>query len=510
MYFCIHSAINKFNIHYNSLIFIFFLLNITPIMRNIPLIGRIAEKKILDNALLSDQAEMIAVTGRRRIGKTFLVKSVYREKIDFEVTGIQHATRREQLRNFMLQIPQLSGGNVPQTEPRDWLEAFYYLARFLEARKKTEKWIVFLDELPWLATHKSGFLKGLGWFWNSWAVHQPVVVVICGSAASWMIKHVVYNKGGLHNRITRRIYLDPFDLAETELFLKAGNIHLDRYQILHLYMAMGGVPHYLQQIEAGKSAAQNIDAICFSKNGLLQDEFPKLYASLFETPDIHVRIIRTLAGKKMGMTRAEIVQISRIPDGGSLSTAIEELLHSGFISFSHPFGKKKKEGLYRLTDEYSLFYLQFMENYRQEGTGIWQQLSKTQAYISWAGYAFENICLKHLPQIKRALGISGILTSTSSFFRKGTSDREGIQIDLLIDRNDHAINICEIKFYGAEITIDKAAAMAYRNKMAAFSEATHTHKQLFLTLISTFGVRENQYSTGLLDASLTMEDLFEK
>lgn len=456
----------------------------------------------------SPKAEMISVIGRRRVGKTFLVKSVYQEKIDFEITGIQHATRREQLRNFMLQISKYSGGSFPLTEPKDWLEAFYLLSKFLELKKKPGKMIVFLDELPWLATHKSGFLKGLSWFWNSWATNQPIVVVICGSAASWMIKNVVHNKGGLHNRITKRIYLKPFGLAETERFFKAKNLNFDRYQILHLYMAMGGVPHYLDEIETGKSAAQNIDAICFSENGLLWDEFPKLYASLFENSEVHVRIIRALAGKQKGLTRSEIVVNSRLPEGGGASTVIGELLHSGFISTYQPFGKKKKDTLYRLTDEFSLFYLQFMENNRQEGAGIWQQLSKTQAYLTWAGYAFENICLKHIPQIKKALGISGVYSTASSFFKKGNEEEEGIQFDLLMDRNDHVINICEIKFYGAEVTIDKAMAMDYRNKMAAFKEATRTSKQVFLTMITTFGVKQNQYSLGLVDASLTMDDLF--
>jgi AAA+ ATPase superfamily predicted ATPase len=477
-------------------------------MKRIPLIGRIEEKRILESALQSSKAEMISVIGRRRIGKTFLVKSVYQEKIDFEITGIQHATRSEQLRNFMLQLSKYSGGAFPMTEPKDWLEAFYLLTKFLEGKKKQGKMIVFLDEIPWLATHKSGFLKGLSWFWNSWAVNQPIVVVICGSAASWMIKNVVHDKGGLHNRITKRIYLKPFDLAETELFFQSKKLHFERYQILHLFMAMGGVPHYLDQIEAGKSAAQNIDAICFSENGLLWDEFPKLYASLFENSNVHVRIVRALAGKQKGLTRSEIVQSSRLPEGGGVTTVIAELLHSGFISTYQPFGKKKKDTLYRLTDEFSLFYLQFMEDNRQEGAGIWQQLSKTQAYISWAGYAFENICLKHIPQIKKALGISGVYATASSFYKKGTGEEEGVQFDLLIDRKDHVINICEIKFYGAEITIDKAMALEYRNKMAAFKEASRTRKQLFLTMITTFGVKQNQYSLGLVDASLTMDDLF--
>lgn len=481
-------------------------------MKNNPLIGRLEEKKILENALQSLKAEMVSVIGRRRVGKTFLVKSVYENKLGFDITGIQHATRREQLRNFMMQIAKYADGSFPITEPKDWLEAFYLLSKFLELKPKTEneKQIIFLDELPWLATHKSGFLKGLGWFWNSWAVNQPIVVVICGSAASWMIKNVIHDKGGLHNRITKRIYLKPFDLWETGQFFKAKNINFDPYQLLHIYMAIGGVPHYLDEIEGGKSASQNIDALCFSENGLLWDEFPKLYSALFDNSKAHVQVIRALARKQKGLTRSEIVQGTPLSEGGSISTVIEELLHSGFISVYLPFGKKKKEGLYRLTDEFSLFYLQFMENNRLGGANIWHQMSKTQAYVSWAGYAFENICFKHLAQIKKALGISGVYATAASYFKKGTEGEDGTQIDLLIDRNDHVINICEIKFYSAEVTIDKVTSLNYRNKIAAFKESTQTRKQVFLTMITTFGVKQNSYSQGLVDASLTMDDLFEK
>ena len=474
------------------------------------LIGRIEEIKILNNAFQSSKAEMVAVIGRRRVGKTFLVKSVYENKIDFEITGIQHATRSEQLRNFIIQISKYSDGSFPITEPRDWLEAFYLLSKFLEIKQESEKNVIFLDELPWLATHKSGFLKGLGWFWNSWAVNQNIVVVICGSAASWMIKNVVHDKGGLHNRITKRIYLKPFNLLETETFLKSKSLNFDHYQILQLYMALGGVPHYLDEIEGGKSATQNIDSICFSENGLLWDEFSKLYAALFDNSEAHIKIVRALANKQKGLTRTEIVANTDLSEGGAISTIIDELQHSGFITAYLPFGKMKKDSLYRLTDEFSLFYFQFMENNRFGGVNVWQQLSKTQPYITWAGYAFESICLKHIIQIKKALGISGIFSTASSYFKKGTKEEKGIQYDLLIDRNDHTITLCEIKFYGAEFTIDKATAMEYRNKMATFKETTKTRKQTFLTMITTFGLKQNQYSLGLVDASLTMDDLFEK
>jgi len=475
---------------------------------NIPLVGRKEEQKILQSALNSPKAEMVSVIGRRRVGKTFLVNTVYQGKIDFEITGVQYASREEQLQNFMIQLSKYSQGSFPLAMPKNWIEAFHFLSKMLEMKRKDEKMVVFLDELPWLATRKSGFLKGLSWFWNSWAVHQKIVLVICGSAASWMIKKVVHHKGGLHNRITKRLSLKPFTLAETEAFLQAKNIRFERYQILHLYMAMGGVPHYLDEIEGGKSAAQNINRICFSENGLLYDEFSKLYSSLFEESKSHIKIIRALAEKRKGLTRSEIISHTRLPEGGGTSEVLEELIHSGFVSMYYPFGKKKKDSLYRLTDEYSLFYIRFIEKNRSEERGLWEQLSQTQTYTSWAGYAFESICLKHVYNIKKALQILGIYSNASGFYKKGNADEGGVQIDLLIDRSDHVINLCEIKFYTDQYTLNKATANELRQKITRFKIATNTKKQVFLTLVTTFGTVQNQYSIGLVDSAVSLEELF--
>ena len=365
--------------------------------------------------------------------------------------------------------------------------------------------------MPWLAAAKSDFLTGLSFFWNSWAVNQNVVLVICGSAASWMIEKVVNNRGGLHNRITKRIFLEPFNLAETKAYLNSRNIYFKPYQIIELYMALGGVPHYLKEVKAGKSPIQNIDEICFSKNGLLREEFLRLYPALFANADRHIMVIRTLAATRQGLTRQKIIKNSDLSEGGNTSKVLQELEQSGFISAYFPFGKKKKDKIYRLTDEYSLFYLQFIE-YGKPDAGAeasgWQHLSQTQTYKTWSGYAYENICLKHLPQIKKALGISGIYATASTFIKKGTATKKGTQIDLLIDRNDKVINIFEIKFYNTEFTITKSYADNLREKARIFQETTKTRKHLMLTLITTFGLKANQHSLGLIEKVLALEDLF--
>ncbi|MEZ4885690.1 MAG: ATP-binding protein [Chitinophagales bacterium] len=473
------------------------------------LIGRQKEQEQLQKAWTSKRAEMVAVIGRRRVGKTFLVRSFFDYTFDFEITGIQDAPQKEQLKNFKIQLEKVSITTSPTTQPKDWLDAFVLLIRHLESLEEDKRKVVFLDELPWLATNKSGFLRALGYFWNSWADRQNIVLIICGSAASWMIQKVVNNKGGLHNRITKRIFLKPFDLPETEAFLKAREVFLDRYQILQLYMAMGGIPHYLSEIEAGLSATQNIDQICFSDAGILHDEFSRLYPALFENADNHIAVIRALAQKNSGLTRQELIQHTPLSDGGGLSKVLEELTASGFISKYYPFGRKKRKLLYRLTDEYSLFYLYFIENKVHEEENIWQKMSQTQSWKTWSGYAYENICLKHVPQIKKSIGISGIYSESAAFYQKATENAEGAQIDLVIDRNDHVINLFEIKFYKEEFTLTKEYASKLRKKMGVFQQVTKTKKQLFYMMVTTFGLKKNQHSIGLITKDLTLDDLFE-
>lgn len=471
-------------------------------------IGRKKELEILRKALQSDESEMVAVIGRRRVGKTFLVRTAYAEHLAFEITGIQNASTVEQLKNFAIRIRDFFGEKSLKTTPRNWMDAFELLMRLLDQNQKPEKIVLFFDELPWLSTHKSGFLNALSFFWNSWATRRNVIIAICGSAASWMIQKVIYHKGGLHNRVTKRIDLQPFNLQETEDFLLSRQVRFDRYQMLLLYMAMGGIPHYLKEIESGKSAVQNIDTICFSNTGLLRDEFSKLYPALFEHSDNHIAVVRALAQKWKGMSRQEIATTARLPNGGGLSGVLEELVGSGFVGSYYPFGKKKKDTLYRLTDEYSLFYLQFIETNRTPGKSVWTSLSQTQAFKSWSGYAFESICIKHLPQIEKALSIMGVHSEASGFIHRGNSDYPGLQIDLVLDRKDHVINLFEMKFYNEPWAISKSEALSLREQIVRFKALTKTNKQIFLTAVTPFGLHKNEHCLGLIDSEVMMDDLF--
>ena len=405
-------------------------------------------------------------------------------------------------------------GIQPQ-RPSSWSEAFRQLEQFMESSIKKEKpgkRVVFLDELPWLNTPRSGFLSSVEHFWNSWGSRQiDFILVICGSAASWMLQNIVRAKGGLHNRLTRQIRLLPFTLSESELFLKSRSVDLTPLQIVELYMAMGGIPHYLKQTEPGLSAAQIIDKVCFSSQGLLREEFDKLYVSLFDESDQNQKIVKTLAKKRRGLTRGEILQSISLGSGGSASRRLEELEESGFIQSQIPFGKKVNDTLYRLSDEYSLFYLDWISKLgkRSPGDGYWLSQQNAPRRRAWAGYAFENLCLKHAQRLKAALGVAGVETIEAPWRYQPAAKSEipGAQIDLLIDRRDNTINVCEMKFSETEFTIDKKYAGDLRRKLDVFRRVTGTRKNVFLTMVTTFGVVNNAYAKELVANSLTLEDL---
>lgn len=469
------------------------------------IVGRSEEKSVLKDAYESIEPQFLAITGRRRVGKTYLIRTFFESKIDFDFSGILNASYRQQLSNFHLSLTTQFPTPLSDEPPRNWQEAFYFLSQHLKRIRKGKRIVVFIDEMPWLATHRSNFLMGLDWFWNTWATKHNVLLIVCGSATSWMIHHLFNNRGGLHNRVTKRVHLAPFNLKETQEYLAYHKIVLSQYQILQLYMSMGGIPYYLKEVRVGESAVQAMDRICFQRNGLLAGEFENLYKALFLHWELHEKIIRALAQKMRGLRRDELLSVVGLKDGGTFTKILKELEWCDFIASTQPFGKKKKDALYRLQDEYSIFYLKFIEGKDRVN---WKQLSGSQSWKSWSGFAFESICIKHAEQIKAALGVASVYCEVSSFQSIGDETREGVQIDLLIDRRDHVINVCEAKFYDKPIAITKALVQEMRHKIALFQERSKTRKVLFPTLITTFGIVPNESSIGFIQQVVRMEDLY--
>lgn len=481
------------------------------------IIGRIPELEILERISVSTQAEFLAVYGRRRIGKTYLISEYFKNKgYYFELTGAKEAPLKTQLNNFREEFADAFYAGVKQEMPNSWQEAFNQLRRKAKELNPDKKIILFLDELPWLASRRSSILSSLEHVWNRYLSRlNNVILIVCGSAASWMLQKIIYNKGGLYGRLTAEIHLKPFTLGETELYFKAKGITLDRKQIIELYLAFGGVAKYLANVKKGKSSSAIISESCFSQNGALLQEFPKLYESLFEKPQQHIAIINSLATKKSGMTQDEIIQSTGISSGGGLTRLLHELEDSGFILEMSEFSRKKKEARYRLIDEYSLFYLAWIKpaldsQLKNIAPNYWQSIQNSPAYTAWAGYAFEGICLKHVDKIMEALKISVVArtSSTWSYKPRKDDDQKGAQIDLVIDRADRCINLCEIKFCNDIFLVKNNYADNLRYKKSCFQEQTQTKKSLFTTLITTYGATINPSYLASIDNQLTMDVLF--
>ncbi len=464
-------------------------------------IGRKSELNTLQLAINSGKSELIAIYGRRRVGKTFLIRETFKKEIVFEVSGIPDGSYNQQLTNFFNKIVEKSNNFKNRNVPKDWLEAFNLLGEYISGLKTLEKKVIFIDELPWMHTPKSNFISLFSHFWNDYCTKRDdLVVVVCGSAASFMINKVIKDKKGLHNRISYPIRLLPFNLYETELFLKSKRVNLGRYDYLQVYMAIGGIPHYLDKLLPGDSVATAIDRLCFQQGGLLVDEFNIVFASLFKSSSNHEKIVETLATSKKELTRDEIVSKTGLSSGGGLTRTLNELSESGFITEYKPFNKVKKEALFRLSDEYSLFFIKYIKNNSDDS---WTTLFKSRSYLSWGGLAFESVCLKHVSQIQRALGIGGVSANSSSW------RNQNAQIDLVIDRSDNCINLCEMKFSVSEFNISKSYKDSLLNKKSEFSKELTNRKNVFITMVTSFGVKSNANSMNSMDNQVTMDSLFE-
>lgn len=470
------------------------------------MIGREKEIEILEQAIRSETPQFIAVYGRRRVGKTYLVRETVGYRFTFQHTGLSGGTMGEQIAAFELSLKE-SGLRI-RKKAHNWMDAFSHLKELISASTEKKK-IVFIDELSWMDTPKSDLMMALEFFWNAWAsARNDIVLIVCSSATSWILSKIIHNKGGLYNRLTCRIRLLPFSLHECETYITTQGISLSRGQILQCYMILGGIPYYWSFLKKGLSLSQNIDQMMFSENAPLKDEFQYLYAAIFKKPDIYIKIVQALAQKKVGMTREELISAAGVGNTGNLTTKLEELESCGFIRKYQAFGMKKKNALYQLMDFFTLFYYRFMET-RPTDEHFWSNQIKTPAINVWHGLAFERVCLSHISQIKQKLGIMGVLTHVNSWSCK--EDKEsgvfGSQIDLLIVRNDQIINLCEMKYSESEYTVTQDVDRGINRKIHDLQTVTKTRYAIHPTLITSYGVVDNPYAFNM-QAVITMNDLF--
>ena len=468
------------------------------------MIAREEESRLLREIAGQDRSQFVVVYGRRRVGKTFLVRETFDYSFAFTHTGLESSGLADQLAAFHDSLEEQGLDGCPI--PHDWIEAFSLLKKLLR-QSAAERKIVFLDELPWMDTPRSRFVSALEHFWNGWcAARKDIVLIVCGSATSWMAKKVLRNKGGLFNRASRTIFLEPFTLGQCEEYARARGLSMDRREITEGYMVFGGSPWYWSLLDPALSLAQNIDRLCFSPKGELVAEFKRLYASVFGRPERHLKIVRALAARKGGLTREELVRDTGLPNTGVLTDVLDELEQSGFIRRYAEIGKKKKGAVFQLMDSFTLFHLEFMAGKSTSRPGFWLDAVDSPARFAWEGVSFERVCLWHEKQIRSALGIAGVSAAAESWRGLGPSGR-GAQIDLLIDRRDGVVNICEMKFSPGEFAIDADYAKNLRNKIAAFKETAGQGKSVHLTLVTAGGLKRNAY-WGMVQSQVTLDDLF--
>ncbi len=474
------------------------------------LIGREDEQKTFKHCLHSSESKLVAVYGRRRIGKTFLIRKYFGNKIFFEVAGLYNGEMKDQLLHFTKTLAKSGYYPAAVAAPNNWFAAFDLLALHIDAQKDNKKKVIFIDELPWFDTPRSKFLTAFESFWNSYCTKRnDLLVVICGSAASWMVNKILKNKGGLHNRVSEKIQLKTFTLYETEKFLFEKNVKWSKYDIAQLYFTTGGVPFYLDAVRKDESVVQFVDRACFTPNGVLFNEFDELYESLFYKSQQHQEIVKQLSATQQGYTRDQLIEKTKMKSGGTFSKLIDELEQSGFVQKVIPYTANVNGVLYKLVDNFSIFYFKFMSNGKNRMKDSWAKQIKGQSWVSWSGFAFERLCFAHIKQIKNALGLSGI--ESEIFTWKAKDEERGAQIDMLIERSDRVINVCEIKFTSSEFRIDKNYAMALRHKMDLFDQLPENKKKnLFLTMITSFGTEENMYAKELVRAEVKLDDLFAK
>lgn len=463
------------------------------------MIGRQKERMQLLDAKASKDSEFVAVFGRRRVGKTFLIRETFNNSFTFQHTGVKCGDKSVQLERFRASLREQGHSDCP--ELTSWFEAFDQLKKVI-LNSTTDRKAVFIDEIPWMGRTDATFVSAVENFWNAWAsARKDVLFIVCGSATSWVLDKLVHNRDGLHGRVTYRIRLDPFTLGECAQYAASRGLEYTPDQLAECYMILGGVPMYWRYLERGKSVAQNIDDLFFSGSEKLEHEFDELYSSLFDNAEPYIAIVTALARKKCGMTRDEVSRESGVANNGWLSKYLKVLEQCGFLRRFTEIGKKCKGAVYQLMDNFTLFYFSYMQGNKSNDPHYWSSMLDSRLHTTWAGLAFERLCLQHIDQIKVALGISGVLTNVHSWRNPNA------QIDLLIDRRDGIINVCEMRYRAGVYTLTAADDRVLKNKKSEFKLATHTTKAVHLTVVTSFGVTPNAYANGI-QSFVTLTDLF--
>ncbi len=475
------------------------------------IVGRRKEMENLRGSYSSDDAEFVALCGRRGVGKTYLVSELFEGKTTFSHVGISpvdpsvtgKSRMKVQLNHFYASL--VSQGMAESGPPGDWLQAFRMLESLLQSKADGSRQLVFLDEIQWMDTPRSQFITGLESFWNGWvSLGHPIMLIVCGSSTSWIFNKLIDNCGGLYGRVTSLMCLSSFDLAETEEFLRSNGVGFSRYDIARTYMALGGIPYHLKQIDRGMSVERNLERLFFDRKAPLGSEFDALFQSAFSSPGPMETIVRALGRTRMGLTRQEIIEETRIPDGGVLTSYLDSLMKEDLVARYTPFGEGRRGSRYRLIDPFCRFYLHFVDQGRSGGDN---PVLSDAVLASWMGSSFEDVCLEHIGQIKQALGIAGVSTRESPWYERDDECCSGTQICTIIERKDRVVDVCEAEFVSGEFVVDKSRHLSLVRRKELIGEVVSKRTAVRNVLICTDGLEKNEYRWDFA-ALVTLDDLF--
>ena len=494
------------------------------------MIGRKKEIKLLNEICDLEESSLVAIYGRRRIGKTYLVNHMFKKYrqdcLFFEFTGAYDGDKRGQIDNFIDQVYEWFYVE-PSFEIKSWSDAFRFLKRTIDKeikkRDSNEKVIVFLDEVPWIdRSNKGGFLSALGYFWNTWCEpRENVVLILCGSNSSWIRDKILKNaRGSLYQRVTHQISMYPFDLKETKAYLlEQKGFMIDNKTVTDIYMIFGGVAKYLSFLNPNESSAENIDRVFFSIHGSMYREYDELFSSLFaDKSDYYKSVIELLCTRRSGFSLSDISKAFNEKLGGKLRLAIAELEECGFIKGLSKYGNSVRGVNYMIVDPYILFHHKWIKGFSRNDiatlpNNYWLHKSSSQSYAVWSGYAFEIVVMVNIRLYLNAIGRLGFFSGVYHWQHMAKSeDEQGAQIDMVVNYGNNIFDILECKYYNSEYVISKEYAKNIKNKLSMFKKYGLYSKQkseLRLVFLTSYGVKMNAEAHSLNISRVCLDDLFE-
>jgi hypothetical protein len=465
-------------------------------------VGRKNELRMLNDAYRSGKDELVVLYGRRRIGKSSLVKRfAEKKKAYYEFEALEGETTPGQINHFLQQLKkQIDDPILDSVRFANWEQVFTYLTEKVINRKSKVKKILFLDELPWMAAGRIRLVSLLKYYWDNHWKSKHVMLILCGSVASFMVKKVLHSNA-LYGRTTIEILLKGFSPEEAARLLSKKR---SREETLNYQLVFGGVPKYLEQINTSQSFNKNMNTLCFSPHGIMLKEVERIFYSQFREPRTYLKIINLL--KNGIFSLSEISSKTKIPSGGGLKQYLKNLERAEMIRSYIPFDRSgnSKFKKYTLADEFLVFFFKYMgPNLRVIKESSSRRLFETltqNSFDSWLGFAFERFCLKHAGLLALVMDFADDILLASPYFKKND---ERFQIDLLYQRADRVITVCEIKHQNIKIGTNIIPEMQRKCALLKVPRGYALEK----ALISLYGPDNSLKDTGYFHHFVTLDDI---